>query len=119
MFTEFGVDETLIESRCLVSLARYVDPAGSEPDRILFSNPPVFDGTWQSPSRGCGKLCRINQTARVSYGDGKTWPVSSRVDEDGAYSSLVVLSDGTILWGFKRTVYRFNIAWLEQGVAPR
>ncbi len=118
-FTEFGVDETLIESRCHASLARYVDPAGSEPDRILFSNPPVFEGTWQSPSRGCGKLCRINQTVRVSYDDGKTWPVSRRVAEDGAYSSLVVLEDGTILCGFKRTVYRFNMAWLEQGAAPR
>ena len=48
-FTEFGVDRTLIESRCHASLARYVDPAGNDPDRILFSNPAVFEGKWQSP----------------------------------------------------------------------
>ena len=116
-FTEFGVDQTLIESRCHASLARYVDPAGNHPDRILFSNPAVFEGKWQSPSRGCGKRCRIDQTVRVSYDDGKTWPVSRRVDEEGAYSSLVALEDGTILRGFKRIVCRFNMAWLERGTA--
>ena len=114
-FTEFGVNEALIESRCHASLARYIDPAGNQPDRILFSNPAVFEGKWQSPSRGCGKLCRINQTVRMSYDDGKTWPVSRRVDEEGSYSSLVVLADGTILCGFGRKVLRFNMAWLEQG----
>ena len=114
-FTEFGVDETLIESRCHASLVRYIDPAGKDPDRILFCNPPVFDGQWQSPSRGCGQLCRINQTVRVSYDDCKTWPVSRRVDKEGAYSSLVVLEDGTILCGLKGMIFRFNMAWLEQG----
>ena len=114
-FTEFGVDETLIESRCHASLARWVDPDGRHPDRILFSNPPVFEGVNQSPSRGCGKLCRINQTVRVSYDDGKTWPVARRVSEKGAYSSLVTLADGTILCGLGTTVCRFNMAWLEQG----
>ena len=109
------MDRTLIESRCHASLARYVDPAGSVPDRILFSNPPVFEGVNQSPSRGCGKLCRINQTVRVSYDDGKTWPVARRVTENGGYSSLVALDDGTILCGLASTVCRFNMAWLEQG----
>ncbi len=123
-FTEFGVDETLIESKCHASLARYVDPAGGdtaggesaggEPAPILFCNPPVFEGKWQSPSRGCGKLCRTNQTVRVSYDDCKTWPVSRRISENGGYSSMVVLDDGTILCGFDRDVFRFNLAWLEQ-----
>ena len=118
-FTDFGVDETLIESRCHASLVRYVDPSGSKPVRILFSNPPVHEGIHQSPSRGCGKKCRINQTVRVSYDDCKTWRLSRRVHEEAAYSSLVVLEDGTILCGFKRIVNRFNMAWLEQGMAPR
>ena len=118
-FTEFGVDETLIESRCHASLVRYVDPAGADPDRILFCNPPVFDGKWQSPSRGCGDQCRINQTVRVSYDDCKTWPVARRLDDEGAYSSLVVLEDGTILCGFKGILCRFNMAWLEQGNPDR
>ena len=116
-FTEFGVDETLIESRCHASLVRYVDPAGRDPDRILFCNPPVFEGTWQSGARGCGDQARINQTVRVSYDDCKTWPVARRLDEEGAYSSLAVLEDGTILCGFKRKIFRFNMAWLEQGAA--
>lgn len=118
-FTEVGIDETLIESRCHASLARYIDPTGRNQDRVLFCNPPVFEGLHQSPSRGCGKLCRINQTVRVSYDDCKTWPVSRRVDEEAAYSSLVVLDDGTILCGFKRFVFRFNLAWLEQGAAEQ
>ncbi len=116
-FTEFGVDETLIESKCHASLARYTaggESAGGDPAPILFCNPPVFEGKWQSPSRGCGKLCRTNQTVRVSYDDCKTWPVSRRISENGGYSSMVVLDDGTILCGFDRDVFRFNMAWLEQ-----
>ena len=118
-FTEFGVTETLTESRCHASLVRYVDPAGADPDRILFCNPPAYEGQWQSPSRGCGDQCRINQTVRVSYDDCKTWPVSRRVDENGGYSSLVVLEDGTILCAFNRILCRFNVAWLEQGKEQR
>ena len=57
---------------------------------------------------------RINQTVRVSHDDGKTWPVARRVTEEGAYSSLVALDDGTILCGLRSAVCRFNMAWLEQ-----
>ena len=45
---------------------------------------------------------------------GKTWPVARRVTEEGAYSSLVALDDGTILCGLRSAVCRFNMAWLEQ-----
>ena len=51
-FTEFGVDETLTESKCHASLTRYVDPARGKPSPILFSNPPMFEGKWQSPVTG-------------------------------------------------------------------
>ena len=50
----------------------------------------------------------------MSHDDGKTWPVARRVTEEGAYSSLVALDDGTILCGLRSTVCRFNMAWLEQ-----
>jgi len=114
-FTEFGVDETLIESRCHASLRRHPGTGGNESGPILFSNPAVFEGVNQLHPRGCGRKCRIDQTVRASYDDCKTWPVSRRIDEDGSYSSLVVLDDGTILCSFKRYVCRFNLAWLEAG----
>jgi sialidase-1 len=61
----------------------------------------------------------------VSYDEGATWPVS-RVVHDGpaAYSSLVVLPDGTIGLLFERgatspyetiTFARFTLEWLTGG----
>ncbi len=114
-FTEFGVDGALIESRCHASLERYSGPGAGDSGPILFTNPAVFEGENQSPSCGCGGVCRIDQTVRASYDDCESWPVSRRIDEDGGYSSLVALDDGTILCSFKLNVCRFNLAWLEQG----
>ena len=114
-FTEFGVDETLIESRCHASVKRYTGPGGSDTGPILFSNPAVFEGKEQLHPRGCGKKCRIDQTVRASYDDCKTWAFSRIINEEGGYSSLVVLEDGTILCSFARYVCRFNLAWLEAG----
>ena len=109
-FTEFGVDPTLIESRCHAALARFSDS-------ILFANPAVFEGENQLQTRVLGRAARRNMTVRLSYDDGKSWPVSRCIDEEAAYPSMVVLDDGTILCAFASKVCRFNMAWLEQGEA--
>merc|ERR1711964_386236 len=46
-FTEFGVDETLIESRCHASLRRHPGTGRNGSGPILFSNPAVFEGVNQ------------------------------------------------------------------------
>jgi sialidase-1 len=113
-FAEFGVDDTLIESRCHAALVRYSSTQDDEPGRVLFSNPAVFEGVNQLHTLELGKAARANLTVRVSYDDCKSWPVSRQLDEEATYSSLVVLDDGTILCGCRAHVYRFNMAWLEQ-----
>jgi sialidase-1 len=117
-FSEFGVDPALVEGRCHASLALYNHPDGDEPGRILFLNPAAFDNVRQDPAP------RHHMTVRLSYDDGKTWPISKCLWEgNGGYSDMIVLEDGTILCGFEvsRTGFardevmlcRFNMAWLE------
>jgi hypothetical protein len=120
-FTEFGVDRTLVEGRCHASLARYSFPDDDGPGRLLFLNPAVFDDVTQDPAP------RHHMTVRLSYDDGKTWPVSKCLREEPAgYSDMIVLTDGTILCGFETSesglarddvmVCRFNMEWLESNL---
>jgi sialidase-1 len=120
-FSALGIDPTLIDPRCHASLARYNFPSQGEPGRILFLNPAVFNNTQQHGQRH-------HMTLRVSYDDGKTWPVSKVLWEGPAgYSDMIILDDGTILCGFEISesgfprdevmLCRLNLAWLEQGVA--
>ena len=112
-FTEFGVDKTLIESRCHGALVRHSSPEDGQPGRILFANPAVHEGVNQLHTREIGRAARRDMTVRVSYDDCQTWPVSRCIDEQASYPSLLVLDDGTILCAFDAYVCRFNIAWLE------
>jgi sialidase-1 len=92
--------------------------------RILFCNP-------NSPAKTkaqvkWGGRTRENLTVRLSYDEGKTWPVS-KVIEPGrsSYSDMTLLPDGTILCMYEHgfnpdniyntrymTVARFNLEWL-------
>lgn len=76
-------DPVLVEPVCQASLLTYVLP-GKKPGMLLFANP-------------ANKENRVNMTLRVSYDDGKSWPVS-RVLHAGpsAYSDLVRLRSGDV-----------------------
>lgn len=77
-------DPTLIEPICQASFLRYTDPRDGLKSRILFSNP-------------ASKVARINLTARLSYDEAKSWPVTKTIDSGVvAYSCLAVLPDKTI-----------------------
>lgn len=102
-------DSVLVEPECQASLLRYSGGPGAaeEQDRLLFANP-------------ASKTERSNGTVRLSYDEGRTWPVERTVYEDGyAYSCLTRLSDGTIGLLYERDGYeeisfaRFNLAWLK------
>ena len=101
-------DGTLIEPICQAALVRY--PGGG--DRLLFSNP-------------ASRYDRRNLTVRLSDNAGGSWP-HGKVLHPGpaAYSSLAVLSDGTIACLYERgedhpyetiTLARFELGWLMGG----
>ena len=73
---------------------------------------------------------RLNLTVRVSYDEGKTWPVAKTINNGtAAYSSMTIFPDGSIgiLYesgntydGFaehygKVIFARFNLEWLTGG----
>ncbi|MFV1963983.1 MAG: exo-alpha-sialidase [Pirellulaceae bacterium] len=81
-WSEPTIDEVLIDSGCQASLISYTSRPTYAKNRLLFSNPASL-----SPRRH--KL-----TVRLSYDDGKTWPVARLIHAGySAYSNLVVLPD--------------------------
>ena len=85
---------------------------GYAKNRLLFSNP-------------AHRSKRANMTVRLSYDDGKSWPVSKVVHAGpSAYSCLTVLPDGTIGLLYENgrdspyeqvSFARFNLEWLSDG----
>lgn len=74
----------LPEPVCQASFIRYSGGGRGDRSRLLFSNP-------------ANRRRRIDLTLRLSYDEGKTWPVAKRVHAGpAAYSSLAVLPDGFI-----------------------
>ncbi len=113
-WTPLAHDSTLVEPICQASIIRYTDRRdGYTKDRLLFSNPANKDRR------------RIKMTVRISYDEGKTWPVKKLIDSGKtAYSCLTVLSDGTIGLLYERgeqhaaqriAFARFNLEWLSEG----
>jgi sialidase-1 len=115
-------DSTLTDSKiwggCQASLIRYTrQDEGFDKNRMLFANP-------------ADSLYRFDMTVRMSYDEGKTWPVARTIKKGtGAYSSLTILPDGSIGIVYETgnhnndiTEYnailsfaRFNIEWLTDG----
>ncbi len=109
-------DPGLPDPGCMASVFRYSFPDAGNKSRLLYSGP---DSTK-----------RENGVVRISYDEGRTWPVK-RVFFPGsfAYSVLTRFADGTIGCLYEtdnanRLVFaRFDLAWLETpksvSVAPR
>lgn len=108
-------DRALIEPVCQASLIRYTDARQHDRDRLVFANPA---------SRRREKL-----TVRLSYDEGRTWPVAQPLWEGpAAYSALAALEDGTLVCLYERgeqgpyetlTLARFGIDWLSDGADHR
>ena len=101
-------DKILNDPGCMASLFRYSFTTPTDQSRLLYSGP---DSTK-----------RENGAVRISYDEGKTWPVK-RVLFPGsfAYSVLTRFADGTIGCLYEtddanRLVFaRFDLAWLSGG----
>jgi len=122
-------DPHLPDADCQGSLIRYTrkDTRKSK-NRLLFSNPVAGlppDSIKESDPRG-----RFNITMRLSYDEGKSWPIAKVMrNGPGAYSSITILPDGSIgvlyEYGDRHNEYfnhyqklvfaRFNLEWLTDG----
>jgi sialidase-1 len=112
-WAEAYAEKQLPEYGCQASILRYTDSVTGDRNRILFSNP---DTTQRD---------RVKMTVRLSYDEGKTWPVSKLIHPGpSAYSNLAITRDGTILCFYEGgvahrrewiRVVRFNLEWLTDG----
>jgi sialidase-1 len=104
-------DKNLICPECLACTRRYSWPKEGR-GRVLFANPANEKG-------------RVNMTVRLSYDDGKSWPVAKQIFAGpSAYSCLAHLPDGDIGLLFevsqrhryqKMMFARFSLGWLTDG----
>jgi sialidase-1 len=122
-------DDQLKEPICMASLCRLSERGKQDRDRLLFANPDNLGRGGREGAPGAMRD-RRNLTLKLSYDEGKSWPVA-RVLEQGTsgYSDLAVGRDGTIYCLYERgsvdgrdhfatqalTLARFNLAWLSDG----
>ena len=107
-FAPLYLDDGLQSPVCQANILRYSWPEENQ-SRILFSSPT-------------GEK-RAGITVRLSYDEGKTWPVSKMIDQaPGAYSNMVRLPNGDIgllVEKGKSSAYEtisfitFDLSWLE------
>lgn len=124
-WTQPAIDKSLSCPTCQASTLTL--PSGDGRHRVLFSNPA---SRWHLDA-GVDKhqpdipKSRTHLVVRLSYDDGRTWPVSKLLDSGGAgYSDMAVGPDGTIYLAYERSVNRysdqiavarFGLEWLTEG----
>jgi len=107
-------DPVLVEPICQASFLRYTLFPEHDRNRLLFSNPAHAE-----------KGRRRDMTVRISYDEGKTWPVARLLySGPSAYSCLAALPDGDIAClyeagqkhPYEKIVFaRFTLDWLTGG----
>lgn len=116
-------DTALYDPVCLASLTKGKSPDDDQ-DYLLFVNPDSRpDYSMPNPRLNA----RRNLTAKLSYDEGKTWPIQRVIEPDlAAYSDVAVGNDGKIYVLFERgsdqgnqyaflTLASFPLEWLEKG----
>jgi len=109
-WTEARQHDQLPEPTCQGSFLRYTTVEDGGGNRLLFSNPPT-------PLNR-----RDHLTVKLSYDEGRTWPVSRLICEGpSGYSCLTVLPDKSIGLLYDKdqsktlTFARFTLQWLTDG----
>jgi sialidase-1 len=111
-------DQALNECPCQASMIRYSLAATEGKDRLLFANP-------DNAGENYGVVDRTKMTVRLSYDEGKTWPVKKLIHAGpSSYSSMVRLPDGDVAIVYEGgeqhrrewiRFTRFSLAWLTDG----
>jgi sialidase-1 len=124
-WTEPEFHEELREPVCMASVVRLSAQPRSSRNRILFANPHSSEP--RDPNHPEGSHKRQNLTIKLSYDEGRTWPVAKSLEPGvSGYSDLAAGPDGTIYCIYERgsareggvqflTVARFNLEWLTGG----
>lgn len=128
-WTKPQIDEHLFDPVCFASMTRYsLASQGGGRNRILFCNPDCDDA--DKLGNKANMYVRKNITVRMSYDEGKTWPVAKVVDPGlSGYTDMAVAPDGTIFLAYEHgatngekvfsskyfSVAHFNLAWLTDG----
>jgi sialidase-1 len=119
-------DDALLEPICMGSIVRLSLAATGGKNRLLFSNPHNLERADGKEAPGKNRD-RKNLSVKVSYDEGRTWPVNKAVEPGwSAYSDIGVSQAGTILCFYGRgekssfagdrlTLARFNLEWLTDG----
>lgn len=125
-------NDQLLEPICMGSIVRFSRKPDNDRNRILFANPHNLERRDGKSREGVSRD-RRNLSVKLSYDEGKTWPVNKALEPGySAYSDLAVLPDGTILCLYERgrevspenkkptsyaylTLARFNLEWLADG----
>ncbi|MEW6753816.1 MAG: exo-alpha-sialidase [Candidatus Latescibacterota bacterium] len=104
-------EEALPDPSCMAAIVRYWSARDGR-SRLLFANPAT-------------PASRTQLTVKLSYDEGRTWPVARMITAGpAAYSSLAVLGDGTIgllyetgdVHPYERIRFaRFSLEWLTEG----
>lgn len=112
----------LYEAVCMASCIAMDLPSGEHV--VLYSHP---DSSAKPKANGARFGARENLTIRLSYDDGKTWPIARSLDPSfSGYSDLAVLPNGTICCLYEGgsiegdmfrnthlTLARFGIDWVS------
>jgi len=109
---------------CQASLIRYSWASGGGRSCLLFSN-PASAGDPVATDRKKNKGERVRMTVRLSYDEGKTWPVAKLIHPGpSAYSCLAALPNGEIGLLYEKgkdrlyeslSFARFSLEWLTKG----
>lgn len=116
---------TPISFATAVRLSSASEPGGKS--RLLYVHPDSSDK--REVIRMWGSRPRENETVRLSYDEGQTWPAAKSLERGrSSYADIAVAPDGTILCLYERghnpdnllntrllTVARFNLEWLTDG----
>ncbi|MGH7488955.1 MAG: exo-alpha-sialidase, partial [bacterium] len=94
--------QELFDPICMASLIRVSERPKQKKNRILFANPDSHANPEVVSSKN-GNRARENLTLRLSYDEGKTWPVARPLEPGrSGYSDLAVGADGTIYCLYER-----------------
>lgn len=119
-------DDELFDPICMASMISFNDVKSGKRNRILFCNPD----SEKDPSFLSNQFMmrpRKNLTLKLSYDEGKSWPIEKVIEPGSAsYSDMAVAKDGTIyilyehVTGFDQAnarimLARLNISWLTDG----
>jgi sialidase-1 len=116
----------LYEPVCMAGLERLTTVRTVGRSRLVFSNP--HNATDPIPNQASRRYVRKQLSLKISYDEGRTWPVNKLLEAGpSGYSDVAMLPDGTICCLYERramvngenkrviTLARMNLAWITDG----